>query len=135
MIAGLKTVEDRRFDDHFGIDLRGIARAAEPVRKDHHRRGPGDRVGPVNLVGDVAVARDVGGEEAAASVVLYNYWNLVSTLAFTLVAPVLALPFLPLPTMMSAAPSPVTSTRTGEEATGRPTEKAQTKRPFLPSTT
>jgi penicillin-binding protein 1B len=28
VIAGLKTVEDRRFDEHFGIDLRGIARAA-----------------------------------------------------------------------------------------------------------
>ncbi|HMB72352.1 MAG TPA: transglycosylase domain-containing protein, partial [Gammaproteobacteria bacterium] len=28
LIEGLKAVEDRRFEDHFGIDVRGIARAA-----------------------------------------------------------------------------------------------------------
>lgn len=28
LIEGIKSVEDRRFDEHFGVDLRGIARAA-----------------------------------------------------------------------------------------------------------
>jgi len=56
---------------------------------------PGATAGEV--VKSRILAREVGGEEAAASVVIYNYWNLVSTLAFTLLAPLLALPFLALP--------------------------------------
>jgi hypothetical protein len=56
---------------------------------------PGATVG--ELVKGRILAREVGPEESAASVVIYNYWNLVSTLAFTLAAPLFALPFLHLP--------------------------------------
>ncbi|NOY92400.1 MAG: flippase-like domain-containing protein [Deltaproteobacteria bacterium] len=56
---------------------------------------PGATAG--ELVKGRILAREVGPEESAASLVIYNYWNLVTTLAFTLAAPLFALPFLELP--------------------------------------